>query len=293
MIQDKKRAFLGKTVSNLLFLMISAACVIPIILLISVSLSDNGEILQYGYSLLPRGFNFSAYEYLLKDADKIVQAYKVTILVTVVGTIGSMLCTVLLAYVTSRKNFKYRNVISFLIFFTMLFHAGMFPSYYWITNGLHLKDNLAALILPGFVNAWNILLMRSFFFGIPEEITEAATIDGCSEWGILFRIVLPLSKAALATVGLFAILRYFNDWQSSMLYINDTSKISIQYFLYKTMNNIAAAQSNPASFGSVEAFPQEPVRMAIAVITIAPIVLVFPFLQKYFVKGITLGSVKG
>lgn len=293
MIQDKKRAFLGKTVSNLLFLMISAACVIPIILLISVSLSDNGEILQYGYSLLPRGFNFSAYEYLLKDADKIVQAYKVTIFVTVVGTIGSMLCTVLLAYVTSRKNFKYRNVISFLIFFTMLFHAGMFPSYYWITNGLHLKDNLAALILPGFVNAWNILLMRSFFFGIPEEITEAATIDGCSEWGILFRIVLPLSKAALATVGLFAILRYFNDWQSSMLYINDTSKISIQYFLYKTMNNIAAAQSNPASFGSVEAFPQEPVRMAIAVITIAPIVLVFPFLQKYFVKGITLGSVKG
>ena len=293
MIQDKKRAFLGKTVSNLLFLMISAACVIPIILLISVSLSDNGEILQYGYSLLPRGFNFSAYEYLLKDADKIVQAYKVTIFVTVVGTIGSMLCTVLLAYVTSRKNFKYKNVISFLIFFTMLFHAGMFPSYYWITNGLHLKDSLAALILPGFVNAWNILLMRSFFFGIPEEITEAATIDGCSEWGILFRIVLPLSKAALATVGLFAILRYFNDWQSSMLYINDTSKISIQYFLYKTMNNIAAAQSNPASFGSVEAFPQEPVRMAIAVITIAPIVLVFPFLQKYFVKGITLGSVKG
>lgn len=293
MIKNKKSKYLGKIISHLLFLIISAACIIPVILLISVSFSDNGEILKHGYSLFPKGFNISAYEYLLKDVDKILQAYKITIIVTVVGTLGSMLCTIFLAYVTSRRDFKYKGIISFLIFFTMLFHAGMFPSYYWITNGLHLKDSLLALILPGFVSAWNILLMRSFFLGIPEEIAEAATIDGCSEWGILFRIVLPLSKAALATVGLFAILRYFNDWQSSMLYINDTSKISIQYFLYKTMNNVAAAQSNPASFASAEAFPQEPVRMAIAVITIIPIIAVFPFLQKYFVKGITLGSVKG
>lgn len=294
MIHNKGGEVVGKIFAYLLFLVFSILCVAPILLLISVSLSDNGEILRNGYSFLPQGFNFSAYEYLLKDISKIAAAYKITIIVTVCGTICSMICTVFLAYVISRKNFKYKSIIAFLIFFTMLFHAGMFPSYYWITNGLNLKNNILALILPGLVSAWNVLLMKSFFLSLPDEITEAASIDGCSHFGILFRIVLPLSKAAMATVGLFTLLRYFNDWQSSMLYMTDSSKISVQYFLYKTMNNVAEAQANASAMtSSTEVFPQEPVRMAIAVITIVPIIVVFPFLQKYFVKGITLGSVKG
>lgn len=292
MVQNKGKKALGAAAAHFLFIMLSLMCVIPILMLISISLSDNGEILRRGYSIIPRGFNFEAYKYIFKDASKIVNAYKITFFSTVAGTLCSMLCTVLLAYVISRKNFAYRKIVSFIIMFTMLFHAGMFPSYYWITNGLHMKNTLWVLILPGCVAAWNILLMKSFFLAIPDEIIEAAMIDGCNNFGILFRIIIPLSKAAIATVGLFTILRYFNDWQSSMLYMKE-DRISIQYFLYKTLNNIAAAQANTSVLQSYEVFPQEPVRMAIAVIAITPIIVVFPFLQKYFVKGITLGAVKG
>ena len=292
MVENKGKKLAGTLGAHLLFIVFSVLCIIPIVMLVSISLSDNGEILRHGYSFIPRGFTLEAYRYIMKDASKIAAAYRITLFATVAGTLASMICTVLLAYVISRRNFKYRSVVSFVIMFTMLFHAGMFPSYYWITNGLHLKNNLLVLILPGCVTAWNVLLMKSFFLSIPDEIVEAAAIDGCSNFGILFKIVLPLSKAALATVGLFTILRYFNDWQSSMLYMNE-NRISIQYFLYKTLNNIAAAQANPSVLQSYEVFPQEPVRMAIAVIAIAPIIVIFPFLQKYFVKGITLGAVKG
>ena len=292
MVQNKGKKALGIAAAHAVFIILSLLCVIPIIMLVSISLSDNGEILRHGYSFIPRGINLEAYRYIFKDASKIANAYKITFFSTVVGTFFSMLCTILLAYVISRKNFAYRKIVSFVIMFTMLFHAGMFPSYYWITNGLHMKNNLWVLILPGCVTAWNILLMKSFFLAMPDEIVEAAMIDGCNNFGILFRIVLPLSKAAIATVGLFTILRYFNDWQSSMLYMKE-ERISIQYFLYKTLNNIAAAQANTSVLQSYEVFPQEPVRMAIAVIAIAPIIVVFPFLQKYFVKGITLGAVKG
>lgn len=293
MIQNKRSRLAGSILSNAAFLLLSVACVAPIILLISISLSDNGEILSSGYSFLPKGFNLEAYTYLLKDSAKLVQAYKITIISTFFGTLGSMLCTILLAYVTSRENYVYKNIVSFMIFFSMLFSAGMVPSYIWITKYLHLRNNLLVLIIPGFVQAWYIILMRSFFYSIPDEITEAAIIDGCSEWKILFQIVLPLSKPALATVGLFTILNYFNDWQTSMLYMDDTSKISVQYFLYKTLNNISEAQSNNMFFEVGQVFPQEPVRMAMAVITILPIIVIFPFLQKYFVKGITIGAVKG
>lgn len=292
MVQNKGKKIAGVATAHTLFAILSVLCVIPIVMLVSISLSDNGRILREGYSFLPRGFTLEAYKYLMKDASKILGAYRITLFETVVGTLSSMICTVLLSYVISRRNFKYRNIISFIVMFTMLFRAGMFPSYYWITNGLGLKNNLLVLILPGCVTAWNVLLMKSFFLDVPEEIIEAASIDGCNNYGILVRVVLPLSKAALATVGLFTILRYFNDWQSSMLYMNE-DRISVQYFLYKTLNNIAAAQANTSALQSYEVFPQEPVRMAIAVISIVPIIVVFPFLQKYFVKGITLGAVKG
>lgn len=293
MVENTRNKITRSAIPNFLFWLISIACVAPIILLISISLSDNGEILKSGYSFFPKGFNLDAYEYLLKDSAKLFQAYKITFIATVFGTVGSMLCTILLAYVTSREGYRWKGLISFLIFFTMLFNAGMVPSYVWMTKYLHLRNNLLVLIVPAFIQAWYIILMRSFFYGIPVEITEAATIDGCSEWSILFRIVLPLSKPAIATVGLFTLLMYFNDWQSSMLYMDDSKLISLQYFLYKTINNIKEAQTNAMSFEAGVQFPQEPVRMAMAVAAVLPVIVVFPFLQKYFVKGITLGSVKG
>lgn len=292
MIQNNKSRIAGKILANLIFVILSLSCLLPIILIISVSLSDNGEILKNGYSFLPRGFNLEAYKYLLKDSTKLVNAYKITLIATVGGTFVAMMSTITLAYVTSRRDYKFRSIISFMIAFTMLFNAGLVPTYIWVTKYLHLKNNLLVLILPGAVTAWNIILMRSFFLGLPEEIFEAAEIDGSSEWNSLFRIAIPLSKPALATVGLFIILSYFNSWQDSMLYM-EPDRISVQYFLYKTMNNIQEAQSGNSFLDATQVFPQEPVRMAMAVVAMLPIVIVFPFLQKYFVKGITLGSVKG
>ena len=198
----------------------------------------------------------------------------------------------MLAYSMSRKEFTYRKAVTLTVLFTMLFHAGLFPSYIWITKYLNLKNNILVMIIPGFVTAWYVMLMKSFFEAIPEEIIEAAIVDGCNNMRILFRIVIPLSKPAIATVSLFIILKYFNDWQTSMLYM-DSSKVSIQYFLYKTMNNLSEAQNSTIGFSSYEDFPQEPVRMASAVITVFPVIVLFPFLQKYFVRGITIGSVKG
>lgn len=292
MIENSKSRVIGKLFANLIFILLSLSCLLPIILIISVSFSDNGEILKNGYSFLPRGFNLDAYEYLMKDSTKLVNAYKITLIATGGGTLVSMLSTIMLAYVTSRKDYKYKNIISFLIAFTMLFNAGLVPSYIWITKYLHLRNNLLVLILPGAITAWYVILLRSFFLGLPDEIFEAAEIDGSSEWSSLFRIAIPLSKPALATVGLFIILGYFNSWQDSMLYMS-SDRISVQYFLYKTMNNIQEAQSGNSFLDATQVFPQEPVRMAMAVVAMMPIIIIFPFLQKYFVKGITLGSVKG
>ena len=191
MVENKGKKLAGTLGAHLLFIVFSVLCIIPIVMLVSISLSDNGEILRHGYSFIPRGFTLEAYRYIMKDASKIAAAYRITLFATVAGTLASMICTVLLAYVISRRNFKYRSVVSFVIMFTMLFHAGMFPSYYWITNGLHLKNNLLVLILPGCVTAWNVLLMKSFFLSIPDEIVEAAAIDGAKIRHKLRFIVLP------------------------------------------------------------------------------------------------------
>lgn len=293
MIERKFTKYGTGLICNLVFILLSVVCIAPIILLISISLSDNGLIVNNGYSFLPQRANLEAYRYILKDSWKIVNAYKISLIVTTVGTVIALLCTVMLAYPISRKDFKLNRITAFLVFFTMLFSGGLVPTYIMITRYLHLGNSIWVLILPYLVTPWYVILMKSFFTDIPNEIIEAASIDGASEFRILFNIVIPLAKPALATVGLFIILQYFNDWQLSMLYIDDSSKISLQYFLYKTLNNIEEAQNNRSIFEADMIFPQEPVRMAMAVLVIIPIMVVFPFLQKYFVKGITLGSVKG
>lgn len=293
MIKNRLLKKISNTGCNFVLITFSVLCIIPLILVLSISLSDNAQIISDGYSFIPRGFNVEAYKYIMKDSWSIVNAYKTTIIVTVSGTIVGLLSTVMIAYPISRRDYALRGVVSFAVFFTMLFNGGLVPTYILMTRYLNLSDNLLALILPGLVVPWNVILFKSFLMDIPTEITEAATIDGANEFSILFKIIMPLSKPALATVGLFIILQYFNDWQGSMLYMTDSSKISLQYFLYKTLNNIEEARKNRMFFEADMVFPQEPVRMAMAVLAIFPIIVVFPFLQKYFVKGITLGSVKG
>ena len=221
-------------------------------------------------------------------------AYGVTIFVTVVGTALSMLVSSACAYSLSVKSFYYRNIITFFIYFTMLFSGGLVPTYLWLVKYLKLTDSLWVLILPSLVNPWNVLLLRNFFAGIPESLAESAKIDGANDLVILFKIILPISLPGLATVGLFYALAYWNEWYKAMLYLRTEWKYPLQYIIMQITRNIRFAEELASMGGTVtENPPAYSSQMATAVITIGPIIFLYPFLQKYFVTGLTVGSVKG
>lgn len=275
-------------------------CVFPLLLVIMVSFTDEMAILQNGYQLIPKAFSLTAYELLFADSGQIVRSYGVSLFVTVVGTILSLLLTAAFAYPISRKDLPYRNGFAFFIFLTMLFNGGLVPWYLVYTKYLHLGDSIWALIIPMLVQPFNILIMRTFFqTTIPAALIEAATIDGAGELGIFIRIVLPLSLPVIATIALFNTLMYWNDWFLSLIFISDNKTVSVQYLMYKTMLNIQYLTSNVQASealtrgGGTVRLPSEAIRMAMAVIGIGPIVLAYPFFQKYFVKGLTIGAVKG
>jgi putative aldouronate transport system permease protein len=279
---------------NAILLIFSFLFLLPLVVVISASLSDEQALSKYGYSLWPQNFSLSAYEYLLLDPNRLIRAYAVTIFVTMAGTLLGLLVMSMLAYALSRPEFKWRKPFSFILIFTMLFSAGLVPTYLVITQVLHLKDNILALILPYLVVPWFVFILRSFFSNLPQEILDMARVDGASEWRIFFQIVLPLSTPALATVGLFMILLYWNDWWLSLLYINDPNLFPLQYLLYSIMRNAEFLTSN-ASTGlltSVE-LPTQTLRMAMVVIAMGPIAVVFLALQKYFIRGALIGSLKG
>ena len=261
------------------------------ILVISVSLSDEKIVAREGYSLLPVGFTTFAYDYILRNPTQIVRAYGVTLFVTVAGTIAGLLLCSLLGYAISRKDYRLRGPLSFIVFFTLLFNGGMVPFYILVTRYLGLKDNILALILPYMVTAWYVLILRTSFAQLPGELLDAARIDGAGEWRIFFQIVLPLSKPALATVALFFILRYWNDWFLALLFINKDTLYPLQYLLYVLMKNMSFLASNPQTTGI--ALPVQSARMAMAVLAFGPALFSFLLLQKYFVRGITIGGLKG
>ncbi len=287
---DKAVGFIFTTI----IMIFSAICLIPFILVISSSFTSETSIIQNGYSLIPWDFSLDAYK-LLFASNTIGPAYIVTIFVTVVGTLLSMLVTSAAAYAISCKQFYYRGAVAFFIYFTMLFSGGLVPSYLWITKYLKLTDNLWVLILPSLVNPWNLLLLRNFFNGIPDSLSESARIDGANDVMILFKIILPISLPGLATVGLFYALAYWNEWYKALLYIRDTHKYPLQYLVMQIQRNIQFVQQNAAQGGAATEgiVPAYSSQMATAVVTIGPIVLLYPFLQKYFVTGLTVGSVKG
>ena len=270
---------------------LSILFLLPLVLVISASLSDENAIGKFGYTLLPQQFSTFAYHYILQDPSQIVQAYGISILVTGVGSGLSLLVMSLLAYPLSRRDFGLRRPLSFYVFFTMLFNGGLVPFYILVTQYLHLQDNLLALILPYLVVPWFVLLLRTYFASLPPELIEAAKIDGAGEWRIFFRVVAPLSTPALATVGLFSMLLYWNDWWLGLLFINDTHLVPLQYLLYKLMTNISTLAANSQTTGV--AIPAQSVRMAMAVLAIGPIAFAFLFVQRYFIRGITLGGLKG
>ncbi len=284
---------------NLFFILYTIACIIPLILVISVSFSDEKEILVHGYDFIPRQFSAYAYEFLFKDWVQIVRSYGVSIFVTVVGTLLSVTIMALYAYPISRNDFPHKSFFSFFMFFTMLFNGGLVPTYLVFTQVLHLKDNLFALILPYIVLAFFVLILRTFFANtIPMALIESAKIDGASEFRIFWKIILPLSLPVIATVALFQTLTYWNDWFQSLLYITNAHNVSLQYLMLETMLNIQYLANNSQAAQAISLqggiqIPQETVRMAMAVIGIGPIIFAYPFFQKYFVQGLTVGAVKG
>ncbi|GHV47497.1 sugar ABC transporter permease [Spirochaetia bacterium] len=274
-------------------------CIVPMIAILSISFSDESMLSFQGYRIYPQGFTLSAYQYLIStNGLQILRAYGVTIVTTVVGTFISLLVMSLLAFALARPDFAWRRQISMTVFFTMLFNGGLVPTYMVVTRLLHIQDTIWSLILPYAVSAWNVILMRTFFYSIPIELSEAARIDGASNLQIFFHIYIPLGKAAFATVGIFMALRYWNDWWLPLLYIRNMKLYNLQFMLYKVMANIQmlaelAQMGGISSSVSLADIPNESVRMAICIVVAGPMLFVFPFFQKHFARGLTIGSVKG
>ena len=274
--------------------LVAIICLLPFIMLISGSFSSEQAIRFTGYGLLPKEFTLEAYRIVFKYPEKLARAYGVSIFITVTGTVLGLFITTMAAYVISRKDFKYRNVISFFFYFTTLFNGGMVSTYIFYIQYLHLKDNLLALILPGMVNIFYLLIMRSFVAAVPIALVESAKIDGAGEFRTFLQIVLPLLKSGLATIGLFMALGYWNDWYNAMLYMNSSEKYPLQYMLYDLLQQTQALARIASQAGiRVESLPSNTLKLAMAVVATGPIILLYPFVQKYFVKGVTIGSVKG
>jgi putative aldouronate transport system permease protein len=281
------------------FIFYTVLCIVPILLVVSVSFSDELTVISNGYKFIPEKFSTYAYEFLFKDATQIIRSYAITIFVTVTGTLCGVTMMALYAYPLSRSDLPFRGPLAFYVFFTMLFNGGLVSFYLVYVRFLGLKDSLLALIIPLLVAPFFILVMRTFFKNIPSELIEAAKIDGAGEFRIAGTIIFPLSVPILATVSLFTALSYWNDWFLSLLFITDDKKVSLQYLMYKTMLNIQYLTSNTkaaqgiAQGGSPVELPSETIRMAMCIVGIGPMVLAYPFFQRYFVKGLLIGAIKG
>ena len=296
MSMKKKKIKKSQIVLNLILIIMCIATLYPLLLCLGVSFSNEQDVLQYGYSLIPKHFDLSGYKYVFTNPKTVVDAYKVTIIFSVVATLGMLICNSLMAYPLSRKNYRFRNGLNFYFYFTCLFGGGLVPTYILYTQYLRLADTIWVYIIPSLVSAWTIFYIRASFQAIPEEIVESAVLDGASEWRILFTFMIPLSKPVLATMALSFFLGKWNDWMTSMLYINDKYElISLQYLLQRIMLNMKLLQqdSNVANMVDISQMPAETARMAMMFVVAGPALVIFPFFQKYFVKGMVVGSVKG
>ena len=258
-------------------------------------MSSEHEVALHGYSVLPQAFTFDTYRYIFVNSGaQILRSYGVTIFVTVAGTLGSMIITSMMAYAISIKALRYRNVIAFICNFTIVFSAALIPWYVVCVNYYGLKNNMLALILPSVFSVWNMFLMRTYFSSVSPSLYEAAKIDGAGYFKIYWRIALPLSKTAVLTVGMMYALQYWNDWWNALIFINDKKLFPLQYYLYTILSNVNAISSGriPSGASSSITLPAETVKMAVTVITIGPIIFLYPFIQKYFVQGIMTGAVK-
>lgn len=275
---------------------LSLCCLLPFVLVLSGSFSDQTSILTHGYQLIPETFSLDAYKTLFKIPEDLIRAYGVTIFVTVTGTLLGLLFTSMAAYVLSSKTFRYRYQVSFFFYFTSIFGGGLVPWYIFNTKYLHFHNSIIALILPILINVTYLLILKSYMTSIPEALYESAKLDGAGDFTIYWRVALPLCKAGLATVGLFIALNYWNDWYNAMLFLDEgrSDLYPLQYFLNNILTKAQAISAAAARSGlPMSEVPSEPLKLAMTVVATGPIILLYPFLQKYFVKGVTIGAVKG
>lgn len=294
----KSRLFSDRIVTSLAHVFIGLfglLCLYPLVLTLSVSLSSESEIVRHGYSALPQMATFNTYIYIFANSGmKILKSYGITIFITAVGTIGAMLITSMIAFALSIQSLKYRNIIAFLCNFTIVFSAGLIPWYVVCVNFYGLRNNILALILPSIFSVWNMFLMRTYFSSISPSLYEAAKIDGATYLRIYWKIAIPLSKTAVLTVGLMYALQYWNDWWNALIFINNKDLFPLQYYLYTILSNVNAISSGriPSGAAAGISLPSETVKMAVTVITIGPIIFLYPMVQRYFVQGIMTGAVK-
>lgn len=284
-------------VFNLVFLILAVMCVIPLLFVFSISITDEEVLRINGYQLVPQVLSASAYEFLWNERLTILRAAFMSMLVTVVGTMLSIALNTSMGYVVSRRNFKLKKIYTWMLFIPMVFNGGMLASYVVVNNILKLNNNIWALILPLACSAFSVTICRTFFrTTVPDSIIESAKIDGAGQFRIWSQIVLPISKPVMATIGMFAAFGYWNDWFQASLYIQDTKKQTLQSLLNQMQKNIEYIANNPYGGLSLQEYklsmPTESVRMAIAIVIIVPIACTYPFFQKYFISGLTVGSVK-
>lgn len=283
-----------RAVGYILIGVFALICAIPFYLIIVASFTDEASLIRNGYPLIPTDFSIESYRLSLKNPTSILMAYGVTIGVTFFGTLLAVLLASMTGYVLSRRDFPWRNKFSFFFFFTTLFNGGLVPWYILCVRYLHMKNSIWALILPLMFSVWNMIIAKTFMSGIPAAITESAKIDGANDIVIFIKLILPLSKPLIATLSLFSALAYWNDWYNCMLYITKDNMFTLQYYLQRMLGNAEAMRLVAEKSGiALDTVPLESMKMAMTVVATGPIVLLYPFVQRYFVKGLTIGAVKG
>lgn len=289
-------SYVIRIAANIILILLALMCVIPFFVVLAASFSSESELLVNGYGLFPKGFTLDAYKIVFANGEQIVSAYFVTIWTTAIGSALSLLVMSLAANALSRTDYKWRNVINFYFYFTMIFSGGAISTYMWITQGLHLRNNPMVLILPMLVNAGHIFLLRTYMSKVPREVIESVKIDGGGEFTIFVKFIVPMTMVGIATIFVMTILAFWNQWYACLMYMNDDHYITIQYYMMRVLSSVEAilkSENAISNLANMDSLPSETVRMALCVLAAGPMVFVFSFFQKYFAGGIALGSVKG
>lgn len=295
----RTRVSISNMLINLFFTLFSLTFIIPFLMVLAVSLSNEEDIQNFGYKIIPMRFDIMGYRWVFSNPQQIIDSYKFTALQSILGTILAVVVMALCAYSLSRRNFKLRGPITYMIFFTMVFSGGLMPSYILTKQYLHLDDTLWVYILPVLASPFQIIVFRTFFQELPPSLIESAKMDGASEWRIFFQIVMPLSKPVMATISLICLLDRWNNWNTSLLYIREQKLYTLQYLLQRILREAdyirSIAQDDPMGALGAQAkqIPMETMMFAMCVVAAGPMLLVFPFFQKYFARGLTVGAVKG